>query len=198
MTQILDIDGLVNCTWSLMHRQTRQFSEDGKGQVYNFGEPYWVVGLEWIKKTPAQFRAVSALLQRLQGANDDIQLFNVTRQGPTNFNGNGAAITSISEDGSQNVTLVTIGNMGLGDFIAYDTTSGGRFVGEITEIGSTPDGNTTVFTTAPPAQPVHGTPNAEIWRAHGLFKLEPESLEISETIGAGPGVIKANFRQVSP
>ena len=199
MTQQLDINGVVACNWSLIHRQNRMFSEDGKGNVYNFGDPYWVVEMEWVKTSDAQFRAVSALLQRLEGGNDNILLWNLARQAPTNFDGPSAVVNSLSVDvGTKVVTINTNGNLAVGDFVAWDTTSGGRFVGEVNEVLTTPDANTTTFKTSPPAYEDHATANAAVWRATGLFKMEADSLEVAESLGAGPGKIKARFRQVSP
>jgi hypothetical protein len=191
---------LVENEWTLVDRQTSQFSEGGQPAVLIKGEPYWQVRLKYLFPRTARsaFMIQSAQFQRLQSGAVEIDLFRGSRMNPQGFDASGASVSGFSVNaGNETVTLNAGSNLDLGDMVAYDAATSGRFLGEIVEVVSR-SGSSGTFKTRPRALGANGTPNAAVYKAAGSFRMLKGGLRILEPVGPGPMEIVAEFEQVSP
>ncbi len=202
MSETMSCENLVECDWALSDRQTSQFGEGGSPAVLIKGEPFWQVRLKYLyarRADRAKFLQRSAQMQRLDGGATEITLFRAPRQNPQNFDASGGVtFSTFSTDvGTRQISLDVGTNLDVGDMIAYDALTSGRFVAEISEVVSRV-GTLGVFKTRPRVLTNNGTPNAAVYQASGSFRLMSGGLTIKEPVGLGPMEIVANFQQVSP
>jgi len=179
-SETFPVDGLKRCDWSVVTRQTSLVSYGGGDSVIDMGEPYWMITCGYENLTEAQHRAVTSFLKRRNGAMVPFRAYRPDRQNPINITNAGALSPSISEV-SAGVVQITTGTPKLaeGDMVAYKTSTGARFVGEIADLLSTQT-NSIQCELYPSAPTPHGTPELQIYRAEGLFRLEPSSVQVSE------------------
>lgn len=168
--------GLKSCNWRLEQRQTAQFSRSGSSQIITLGRPFWRVEFEYENLVDADYRALTAWLSRRKGGEINFSAYRPDREAPLNGSASTSATISTSSD-EITVTPSPAADLILGDMIAYTTADSTRFVGEITEIVSAPN-NTQVVKTEPPALEYGSTPS--LGRAYGLFRVEPDSITVSE------------------
>lgn len=193
----MNCDNLVASEWRLIDRQTHQFGEGGRPSVLIKGQPFWRVKLDYLfpRVNRDKFMIQSAQFQSLESGAVEIALFRASRMNPQNFNADGVSLGSFAIDENNNeLTLTASGNtLAVGDMIAYDANTSGRYIGEIVGI---PSANN--FNMRPKVITESLTDNVAIYQAAGNFRMIPNSLRIMEPIGPGPAEISAEFEQVSP
>lgn len=179
-SETFPVAGLKACEWVPTFRQTSQITNGGGGGGIEMGEPYWVMNCSYANLTDAEFRAVTSFLARRQGNLVPFRAYRPDRQNPLNIANAGALSPSISEV-SAGVMQITTGTDKLaeGDMVAYQTSAGARFVGEIDEVLSTQT-NSIQCRCTPFAPTPNGTPDLQIYRAEGLFRLVPDSVSTTE------------------
>lgn len=176
--EVMLTDRLKSCTWRLVERQTQQFARGGASAVIQIGEPYWLIDLVYENLGATEFRALSAWLARRRGALVTFSAFRADRPHPANITAEPVA-TITSQDVSTIRVQAGPDLVGVGDMISYNAVSGGRFIGEVTNVVATGAGYADVNTVPLPPTP-HGTPVVQLVPAVGLFRLEPSSVRITE------------------
>lgn len=179
-SETFPVSGLKSCTWALTERQTSQITYGGGGGGIDMGEPYWVITCTYENLTAVKYRAVTAFLGRRNGNMVPFRAYRSDRQDPINIPNAGSLSPSISEV-SSGVMQITTGadKLAEGDMVAYDTSAGARFVGEIDELLSTQT-NSIQCRLSPFAPTPNSTPDLQIYRAEGLFTLLPDTVSPNE------------------
>ncbi|MEL6754939.1 MAG: hypothetical protein AAFP81_00775 [Pseudomonadota bacterium] len=179
-SETFPVSGLKNCTWTKAWRQTSQITGGGGGGGIEMGDPYWMISCVYENLTEAQFRAVTAFIGRRNGNLVPFRAYRSDRQNPINIPNAGALSPSITEI-TAGVMQITTGTLKLaeGDMVAYRSSAGARFVGEIDELLSSQT-NSVQCRMIPFAPTPNGTPDLQIYRAEGLFMLIPESVSPNE------------------
>lgn len=170
--------GLKQCVWTLERRQTQQYSRDGSAQSIELGKPFWRVRFEYENMHDADFRALSAFIARRSNMQLDFFAYRVDRPTPL-LSDESALVTGLSLSGSDiSLEMNNSDGLSLGDMVAYEAEAG-RYVGEVVGVSAT-FGNTTVVSLEPPAETPSGSPGALVVNPYGRFKLEPDSVNLSE------------------
>jgi len=188
--------GLKSCVWSLSQRQTSQYGRSGNSQVIKLGEAFWRVKFEFENLTDADFRYLTSFIARRKGRMVSFAAYRPDRlKGLQHSGGVVPSAFSVSGD-TLTVTMPGGQHFSHGDMISYAAASGGRYVGEVTEITSA-SGGTTVMKSEPSPVAAAGTHDAQSEFAWGLFTLEPDSVNISEPFEITKRV-SFTARQVEP
>lgn len=179
-SETFPVSGLKRCDWVPSFRQTQQLTNGGGNGGIEMGDPYWMISCTYENLTESQHRAVTSFIARRNGNQVPFRAYRPDRQNPLNIINAGALSPSIAEV-SSGVMQITTGTDRLaeGDMVAYQTSAGARYVGEIADVLSTPV-DAIQCTLLPFAPTPDGTPELQIYRAEGLFTLEPDSVVPSE------------------
>lgn len=191
--EFMPTDALRECTWTLQERQTAQYSRGGNSQVIDLGDPFWTLTATYEGLGPAQFKALSAFISRRQGARVTFAARRPGRkpdfaQDPV---GLGFVVTSGKLRIDAGATPVVAGDM-----VSYTTSGSGRYIGEV-QSTSVVSGTNLECVMRPLALAAHATPDVAIVGAWGLFRLDPQSVQISETYDPRKRV-SFSARQVEP
>jgi X-X-X-Leu-X-X-Gly heptad repeat protein len=179
-SETFPVSGLKSCEWTDVVRQTDQSSYGGGDSVIEMGEPYWTISCRYENLSEAQHRAVTSFLKRRNGSMVPFRAYRPDRQNPLNIANAGSLSPSITEV-STGVMQITTGTNKLaeGDMVAYKTSTGARYVGEIADVLSTQ--TSSIQCELYPAAPTpNGSPDLQIYRAEGLFRLVPSSVQNPE------------------
>lgn len=181
-SETFPVSNLKTCEWLPITRQTAPMNQGGSGQVIEMGDPYWMIQCAYENLNEADYRALTAFLARRNGAMVPFRAYRSDRQMPLNIPNADSLSPSISQV-SSGVMQITTGTNKLseGDMVAYAASDGSRYVGEIKDILSTQTSSVQceLFPIAPtPAS----SADLQIYRAEGLFTLEPGSIQTSEPI----------------
>lgn len=179
-SETFPVSGLKSCTWTPAWRQTSQITGGGGGGGIEMGDPYWMITCSYENLTEVQHRAVTSFIGRRQGNLVPFRAYRPDRQLPVNIPNADALSPSITQI-TAGVMQITTGTLKLaeGDMVAYRSSAGARFVGEIDELLSTQT-NSVQCRMSPFAPTPNGTPELQIYRAEGLFTLIPDSVSGNE------------------
>ncbi|MEO0955688.1 MAG: hypothetical protein AAFY12_11895 [Pseudomonadota bacterium] len=179
-SETFPVSGLKSCEWTPTFRQTTQITNGGGGGGIEMGDPYWLINCSYGNLTEIQFRAVTSFIGRRQGNLVPFRAYRPDRQLPVNIPNADALSPSIIQI-TAGVMQITTGTLKLaeGDMVAYRSSAGARFVGEIDELLSAQT-NSIQCRMIPFAPTPNGTPDLQIYRAAGLFRLLPETVSVTE------------------
>ena len=195
--------GLRVNNWAIKEQQTAPVSRGRAAAVVELGDPYWVADFEYEQLTNAQYKALTAWIARRRGAGVPFYGWQFANQAPllhpaaTNDEGNlQNSVTTVS-DGELALRVPVSGVLILseGDVIGYDGADGEPFMGLVERMID--DGNplSNVVQTRPqlvtPADPIA----MRVKRAYALMRLDPESVDLIEPVGAKPGSVSFSARQ---
>ncbi len=183
MSEQILTDRLRECTWQVQHRQSDISTRGGVAQVLEYGPPFWVLSFRYENLTETSWRLLSAWLGRRYGASVPFFSYRPGRSHPAinrhaDNNGVGVDIYDAAA-GTIRFTGLTGKTLQVSDMVAYQTASGGYFVGEVIEAVTVGVSSSIVKTSPPVVQPAP-SPSPQIAYASGLFRLIPSSVQKSE------------------
>lgn len=179
-SETFPVSGLKRCDWTPVLRQTSQFTNGAGGGGIEMGEAYWMINCTYENLTAAQHRAVTSFLSRRNGNIVPFRAYRNDRQFPLNIPDADTLSPTIAEVSAGVMQITTGANkLAEGDMVAYQSSAGARFVGEVAELLST-QASSIQCTMEPFAPTPHGTPDLQIYRAEGLFTLIKDSVLVSE------------------
>lgn len=183
--------GLKSCVWTPKERQSEQFTTGGAGKVIEYGGPFWEVDFTYENLREIDWRKLTAWAARRRGAAVTFKAFPAMQRSP--LNGDPGSV-SISEVGSDELRVNTNPTLSLGDFLAYNASGSGRFVGQVVEITGGGSGyiNCRTF---PPRVGVSGS--AAVVDAAGIFRMVPTSLRMTNPLDPKKR-LSFTARQVEP
>lgn len=161
--------------WMPMNKQTQLVGRGIGAPVVEFGNGYWEIEFTYQNMEDDEWLELQAWLARRKGA---ASYFSAWRAMNPNTRG-GATSCTIAEQGTDELRVTSSPALQVGDMVAYDAATEGRFVGIVTEITTTGAGYVDVRT-FPDRVSVHGTPNAACQQAKGYFRLQPDSVRLED------------------
>lgn len=184
--EIFLTDGLKECSWEIIERQSEANTRENGGAVVTFGRPYWAMKARYENLEDSAFRALTAWLSRRKGARVTFTAYRPDRPRPVLNNAMSNSGLGIGGAGV-NIAASTVPLTGLsttiispGDMLGYSTLAGGYWVG-MAQATATPSGGAATVTVWPYPQTPHGTPNVRLYQALGEFQLmgQPSISELS-------------------
>lgn len=184
--EIMLTEGLKRCTWRLVERQTQQFSRGGSGPVVDLGDPFWEIDFRYENLDRAAWQALTAWVQRRQGAGVNFAAYRPDRKDPI-LKQPGDTETDFEMRATNYGSIETVRihwgldyELSVGDMVAYDASDGSRYVGEITEFAQYASQNAHAVVYPPRKDSATQAPNPALSMATGLFRMVTDSLQMSE------------------
>lgn len=177
--EIFLTDGLKECTWTLMERQSDPETRENGGAVVTFGRPFWVMSARYDNLSETAFRLLSAWIARRKRSRVTFTAYRPDRPAtllnPAITN-SGLGVSAVSIENAT-VSLTGLGSnvISPGDMISFYTATGGYWVGMATATATPTAGAATVSVWPPPQTPsTSPSPAVRLLQALGEFQLTGE------------------------